>query len=265
MNQTYYDQKLETLPENLKYSVMMSGWKSELVKIQSEFKLHIDQTQVLEDSTIKLMFGDIDAPDFISNMFNEAHINSEKAADILLAVDLKILKKIRERLQIVEDSEKDEEDIENFFLDDDEKLAREENKAIGEYYAELERIREEDDAIPEQELEEEEEEEEEIPTNINKEREDLLSEINAPSKSFINENKIIEEYHPIPVDHQLENVQLEEPFKEENIVPKYYTKPEAVQPNSTLTEKKQEKTSSISEIKKPVTINLSDVYREPIE
>ena len=93
MNQTYYDEKLESLPENLQYAVMMSNWKEALVAIQTEFKLHIDQTQILEDCTIKLMFGDIDAPQFISNMFNNAHINSEMAADILLEVDLKILKK----------------------------------------------------------------------------------------------------------------------------------------------------------------------------
>ncbi len=94
MNKTYYDQKLETLSENLQYTIMMSDWKKSLVQIQTQFKLHIDQTQVLEDCTMKLMFGDIDAPDFINHMFNDAHINSETAADILLEVDLKILKKI---------------------------------------------------------------------------------------------------------------------------------------------------------------------------
>ena len=106
----YYNEKLETLPENLQYAVIMSNWKESLVRIQTQFKLHIDQTQVLEDSAIKLMFGDIDAPDFINHMFNDAHINSETAADILLEVDLKILKKIREILEGLRITDEEEEE-----------------------------------------------------------------------------------------------------------------------------------------------------------
>jgi hypothetical protein len=75
------------------------------------------------------MFGDIDAPDFISHMFSEAHINSETAADILLEVDLKILKNIRERLEAVEKQDAHDEEVEALLLDDEEVQAREEADA----------------------------------------------------------------------------------------------------------------------------------------
>ena len=260
MNKTYYDEKLETLPENLQYAIIMSGWEESLSKIQKQFALHIDQTQVLEDSTMKLMFGDIDAPDFINHMFSDAHINSEKAADILLEVDLKILKKIRDQLQISEKIEQDEEEIENFLLENEEKKLRLENEAFAKYYAEVEKIREEDEVSPE------DPEEEEIPTNIEKERDDLLNEINSPTKSFTLTDNIISpvasvtppapveptpEPEPIPVDHQLENTHIEKPFHEEDIIPEL-----------PKTETKPEPTT---QIKKPIIIKLDDIYREPIE
>lgn len=269
MNKTYYDQKLETLPENLQYAVTMSNWEESLVQIQTQFKLHIDQTQVLEDSTIKLMFGDIDAPDFINHMFNDAHINSEMAADILLEVDLKILKKIREQLEASEKTEQDEEEIENFLLDDEERKSRTEDDLYAKYYAEVEKIREEDDASPE------DEEDEEIPTNIPKEKDDLLNEINSPSKSFtigLTKNQPIQRQpiptqpapQPIPVDHQLENTHLEEPFHPEEFIADLPKTETPLQPNPTPI-KISTTLDQKPEIKKPITINLDDIYREPLE
>ncbi len=257
MNKTYYDEKLETLPENLQYAISMSNWEESLVQIQTQFKLHIDQTQVLEDCTMKLMFGDIDAPDFISHMFGDAHINSEMAADILLEVDLKILKKIREDLVDMDEGDKEEEEIENFLLEDEEKEARAENEAYAKYYAELDKIREEDDASPEDEEEVIEEviEDKEIPINIPKEKDDLLNEINKPTKSFtIDLTKNQPSYQPLyaqpaPLDHRLENTHLEKPYQPKDIIPVNIP---------TMQDQK-------FEIKKPITINLDDVYREPLE
>lgn len=259
MNKTYYDEKLITLSENLQYAITMSNWQESLVQIQTKFKLHIDQTQVLEDCTMKLMFGDIDAPDFINHMFSDAHINSETAADILLEVDLKILKNIRECLEIIEEGEKEEEEIENFLLDDDEKQARAENEAYAKYYAEVAKIREEDDASePDIDVEEEE-----IPTDIPKEKDDLLNEINTPTKSFtigLTPTPIQPTSTPIPVDHQLQNTHIEEPFHTEDIIPeiiKTETPPTPIKIQTTIDQQ--------PEIKKPITINLDDIYREPLE
>lgn len=257
MNNKYYNEKLETLDENLKYAIIMSGWQESLIQIQKQFKLHIDQTQVLEDSTIKLMFGDIDAPDFISHMFNDAHINSETAADILLEVDLKILKKIREDLITIEEGEKEEEEIENFLLEDDEKQARAENEAYAKYYAEVAKIREEDEAS------EPDIEDEEIPTNITQEKDDLLNEINSPSKSFTigltpsTPTPPQPDPEPIPVDHQLKNTHLEEPFHPEDIIPEI--------PKTQIPIKISTSINQSPEIKKPININLDDIYREPLE
>ncbi len=274
MNNTYYQEKLATLPENLQYAVIMSNWKESLVKIQVEFKLHIDQTQVVEDSTIKLMFGDIDAPDFISHMFNDAHINSETAADILLEVDLKILKNIRERLEAQERVAEEDTEIENLLLDDDEREAREDADKYASFYAQAHEIikNTEEELLKQGILPDGSNITDEmwgitteIPENIAQEKDDLLNEINMPSKSFTNiatistpvtqsEPIVAIETEPIPVDHQLENTHIEKPFHQEDIIPELPHTPEP----TPVTEPK-------SEIKKPITINLDDIYREPLE
>ncbi|MBC7981621.1 hypothetical protein H7X65_00935 [Candidatus Parcubacteria bacterium] len=273
MNNTYYQDKIATLPENLQYAVMMSNWKESLVAIQTKFKLHIDQTQVLEDSTIKLMFGDIDAPDFINHMFNDAHINSETAADILLEVDLKILKNIRERLELIEEGDKESEEIENILLSDEEKEAKIESENYADYYKQAADIRQqtEEDLLKEGILPDGSNITDEmlgitreIPTDVLKEKNDLLNEIDAPSKSFTNTVPTAipkaPEPEPIPVDHQIENVSIEEPFHEEDIVPEMPLEKVEIKQAPIKTT-----LDSQPEIKKPITINLDDIYREPIE
>ncbi len=250
MNQTYYEEKLKTLPENLQYAVMMSDWEESLINIQNKYKLHIDQTQVLEDSVIKLMFGDIDAPDFISNMFNNGHVNSETAADILLDVDMQILKKIRERLESMEKSEEEEEEFEKALMSEEEIEQKEEAETYAQFYKEAEKINQE----VEEELAKEpvKEEIKEIPENIDQEKDDILKAIESPEpvkprvETEIKFTAPQPEIKPIEPDHQLQNKELETPFHEEKIV-------------------KESETKTQSEIKKPININLNDIYREPIE
>ncbi len=258
MNQSYYEEKIKTLPENLQYAVMMSDWKKILINIQSKFKLHVDQTQVLEDSVIKLMFGDIDAPDFIANMFSNGHVNSETAADILLDIDLQILKPIRQRLEDMEKEETEEEGIDTSLLSDEEKEDRDNAEVYAKFYSDMEQVK---DDVESGKLEFEPEETE-IPTNIDQEKIDLLKEIEQPSRApsstiSINPTPAAtqQDITPINPDHQLQNIEIEKPYHEEEIISqttnkveiKTETKPEQPQP------------------KKPTTINLNDIYREPIE
>ena len=267
MNQTYYDEKIKTLPENLQYAVIMSDWRKALIEIQNKFKLHIDQTQVLEDSVVKLMFGDIDAPDFISNMFSNGHVNSETAADILLEVDLQILKKIRQRLEAMQEQAERDAQSEDLLMDDDERKEKEEASRYANFYAEAEKINKE---VREELIKEGIKEDgsnitdemlgikTEIPDNIDQEKEDMLKAIESPEpvKPKIETVEKISisqpEVKPINPDHQLQNKELETPFHEENVVKEIETKPEPKQQNQT-------------EIKKPININLNDIYREPIE
>lgn len=262
MNQTYYDDKIKTLPEDLQYAVIMSDWRKALIDIHNKFKLHIDQTQVLEDSTVKLMFGDIDAPDFITNMFTNAHINSETAADILLEVDMQILKKIRERLESIQNDEKEEEEFNKILMDDDEKQEKEEADIYAKFYAEAEKINKEvDEELAKEGIKPDGSNitdemlgiKTEIPDDIEKEKDDILKAIESPEpvkpKIEIFTETTAVKSEPLKPDHQLQNKEIEIPFKEETVI----------------VETKKDENKPETNIKKPININLNDIYREPIE
>ncbi len=259
MNQNYYEDKLKTLPEDLQYAVMMSDWEKSLVDIKNKFKLHIDQTQVLENSVIRLMFGDIDAPTFISNMFNEAHINSETSADILLDVDMKILKNIRNRLEDMEKEEENEKAIDEFMMDDQEREDRDNANTYAKYYEEMHQLSKD---IDDGKIELEDDNNTEIPEDIEKEKEDILQVIESSSPirtktETTQNNTVIEtEKESIKPDHQLQNKEIEKPFHEEDVIKENIEV--EVKKDSVEQEKKPD-------IKKPISINLNDIYREPIE
>lgn len=300
MNQTeYFTEKMATLPEDIQEAILASDYARTLSEMQREYKLHIDQGQVLETLAMQLMFGDIDAPQFISGMFNEAHVSSSVAGDLLLKIDMFILKKIRlyiEDMQVVH--EKDEE-LEKLLMSDEELAADETANAYADYYAEtaniLEDVKEEmieeginpdgtnitDDMLA-RELGVSVEE-------LNKkgqvgalkeardwgstqsftpsfiiEKEELLHELESPEKSFttplFEKRKFTPEVPITPPDHQLQNTHIETPYIEEILPTEDIETPKPEY--KPIPQVKPPATT----IKMPTKITLSiDPYKEPIE
>lgn len=144
MNQTdYFTEKIATLPEDLQDAIYASNHQAILKDIQREHKLHIDQAQVLETLATQLMFGDIDAPSFVSGMFNEAHVSSAVAGDMLLAIDTLILRKIRSELELLAEARRKDEELRKFLMSDEESLEDDKATAYAEYYADTQNILEE--------------------------------------------------------------------------------------------------------------------------
>lgn len=297
MNQhEYFSEKIETLPEDLQFAILSSDWEKTISDIQKEFKLHLDQGQVLETAAMQLMFSDIDATDFINLMFREGHISTQVAADILLAIDSRILKKIRESLEIFAKAEKKEKEDELLNMTDEEKARDEEAERFAKYYSEsavaIEEARQDLEArgiaddgsnatdeqiaeilgvsVEEYRKGREVVDNSEIPTDINKEKEELLRELETPQKSFVKplftQNTAPEyklDHEPLAPDHQLENTHIETPYHEPE--PVILEKEEPVV--ETVVETPTPVTTPITpEIKKPTKISIStDIYREPIE
>ncbi|MES2623449.1 MAG: hypothetical protein V4576_03510 [Patescibacteria group bacterium] len=136
----YFTEKIATLPEGLQEAILASGWEKALSDMQKEFKLHIDQGQVLENLAQQLMFGDIDAPDFVSGMFNEAHISSAVAGDILVEIDERILRNIRGHMEEQEAIADRDEEERNLLLDDEELAEKELSDTYANYYKETANI-----------------------------------------------------------------------------------------------------------------------------
>lgn len=298
MNQhQYFIEKINTLPQDLQYAIMSSDWEKSLADIQKQYKLHLDQGQVLEATATQLMFGDVDATDFIHTLFTEGHISSQVAADILLDIDARILKKIRESIEIYAQAEEREKEIQDMLRTDEGREANEEAEAYAEHYRDEAVLIEErrnkfiamglqpdgSDATEEQAAEVLEMTVEEfrkmqetssvdapvIPEDIDKEKADLMQELETPQKSFIKPlfTRPVEpapvyklDHEPLAPDHQIENLSIEEPYHEPE--PVILTEEVPVVAPAPV----PAPTPVIPEIKKPTKINLThDVYREPIE
>ncbi|MEN9605008.1 MAG: hypothetical protein RJB39_693 [Candidatus Parcubacteria bacterium] len=224
MNNTstnYFQEKLEILPDHLRWAIRDIDYIKALGDITRKYKLHIDQASTLELSAQRLMLGDIDAPGFIDVMFKEAYISSQVAADMLIDIDTSILRKIKEKIETFEREEAEVEQHRKEYLSDSEKEIDEMNtvyRAQDEEYvrvateAEQELLKEgylEDGSnINEEDLakaygmtvadflsqntkggiqearESENNTATPTPSNILSEKEDLLKELESPEKSF---------------------------------------------------------------------------------
>lgn len=299
MNQTeYFTEKIETLPEDLQEAILSSGYAKILSDIQREFKLHIDQGQILETLATQLMFGDIDAPEFINGMFNEAHVSSSTAGDILLKIDTLILKKIRAYIEDMEEVRRKDAELERLLKEDDEILQEDESKIYSNFYIDSsEIIREtvqqliEEGISPDGSNITDEVLAKELGVTVEElmskvkggalkeardwgstqsftpafttEKEELLKELESPEKSFTSPLFVKKEVHVTPPDHQLQNTHVEIPYVEE-IVPE--VKEVVEKQVAPVVEVPKQQTPPVSTIKKPAKLTLSiDPYKEPIE
>lgn len=294
MNQNqYFKEKIDTLPEDLQYAIWTSEWEASLSMLQKKYKLHLDQGQVLESATTRLMFGDIDASGFINTMFNDGHISSQVAAEILLEVDERILKRIRTAIEAYAQSEENQKEFDRLMMDDDEREEDDRAEEYAKYYADVNKILEETEAkileegiLPDGSNITEEhiakalgmtieeykksqtpnsKDESVLPENISKEKEELLHELESPQKSFVRSfTKPVEyklDHEPLKPDHQIENVHIEEPYHEPVVPVVAATAVEAPAPVSAPVAP-----VVTPEIKRPTKISMpNDMYREPIE
>lgn len=301
MNQTeYFTEKIATLPDDLQEAILASDYAKILADIQREYKLHIDQGQVLETLGTQLMFGDIDAPEFINGMFNEAHVSSSVAGDILLKIDTLILRKIRTYIESMEERRRKDAELERLLMDDEELVEDDISSAYADYYARTSQAIEEakqelidegvnpdgsnitDDMLA-RELGISAEElaksgqmgalkeardwgsTQSFTPSFIIEKEELLKELEEPEKSFSKPLFEKREVKVTPPDHQLQNTHVEVPYVEEIVpeVKEVIEKPIVAPIPASPTPKID---PAASTIKKPTKITLSiDPYKEPIE
>jgi len=76
-------------------------------------------------------------------MFNEAHVSSAVAGDILLKIDTLILRKVREYLETIAETRKKEEDLNRLLMSEEEQVEEDTSKAYAEYYANVANIKKE--------------------------------------------------------------------------------------------------------------------------
>lgn len=304
MNQTdYFTEKIDTLPEDIQEAIRASNHEAILKEIQKEYKLHIDQAQTLEILATQLIFGDIDAPQFVNGMFNEAHVSSAVAGDILLKIDLLILKEIREYVERIEEIKRIEEEREKLLMSEEEEIEQEKANAYAAYYADVENIRRRvaQELIDEGVMEdgsnitdemiakemgisvEEFRKQSEVGgikgsqapiQNIQNEKEELLHELESPEKSFTKPLfKVAPTIHTpkelssTPSQKStIEKITLPDHQLQNTHVEKPYVEEVTAPEPATAPKTPTVSTSTEPVIKKPTKLTLSvDPYKEPIE
>jgi hypothetical protein len=103
-------EKFNNLPADYQQAVRMSDYDNKLGLITKEHKLHIDQSATLESLLARLIFGEIESEDIISEMEDKINISNTEALGIAKEIDEIIIKPIKTNLQNIQTGLQKKED-----------------------------------------------------------------------------------------------------------------------------------------------------------
>lgn len=86
------------LPAEVQTIILESGWEKVTRKIIEQNNLRIDQGSAIENEVMLTMFGFEKPRSFKENIIKEAHVDSQTADKIVLAVNEEIFSLIKEKL-----------------------------------------------------------------------------------------------------------------------------------------------------------------------
>lgn len=124
---TYLTDKLEQLPEYVSWAIQTTDYSTDLESIKRKYKLHIDQSSVLEKLTVDFILGEIDQAGFVESMFHDGRISYQVAGDILVDINELIIKKIRQKIEDYKEQERALKENEEFYMSEDEKEEQEQS------------------------------------------------------------------------------------------------------------------------------------------
>lgn len=247
----YFQEKLETLPDHLRWAIREVDYMKELAEIKKKHKLHIDQASTLEMVAQRLILGDIDAAAFVNTLFKEAYVSSQAAADILVDIDQLILKKIREKIESFEQEELEVQRHRDQYRTDDEveidelnTIYRQQDEEYVKVKQEVEEQLNKEGFLPDgsnvtdediaraygmtlaEYLAQNKADTTEVATtgDIVDEKEELLRELESPKKSFTTpiftgiSKPVAKKLTTAPItppDHQLQNTHVEQPYHDD--------------------------------------------------
>jgi len=105
-------EKFNNLPLDYQEAIRTSDYDGTLGSITKEHKLHIDQSAILESLLAKLIFGEIESKDIISEVESKLHIEHAEAIRITTELNESIIKPIKENLKNIQTKVTKKEDEE---------------------------------------------------------------------------------------------------------------------------------------------------------
>lgn len=102
-----FDPRFMSMPKSVQEAIALSNWKENLYKIAQKHKLTVEQMEVLEEVTIKVIQNEIHPDKYEEELASKITIAKEDISNLVKDVNEEILKKIRESMR----NQKNEEEI----------------------------------------------------------------------------------------------------------------------------------------------------------
>lgn len=111
MIDTIIQDKINTLPENVKHAVEQFDWATEILHIAQDHQLQIDTIESFRRETLLVIVGLTDAADYEKNLVSHMHI-SDELAEILVSDANEHIFRPLQKIAFTHDRENDKEDRE---------------------------------------------------------------------------------------------------------------------------------------------------------
>ncbi|MFA5773495.1 MAG: hypothetical protein WC908_02370 [Candidatus Paceibacterota bacterium] len=89
------DPRFENAPQETQKAIAKSGWKERLYSIAPIYKLNVEQMGILEETTIKVILGEIHPDKYEDELASKITIPKEDVANLVIDINEKIFKVIR--------------------------------------------------------------------------------------------------------------------------------------------------------------------------
>lgn len=93
------DKRFENVPDEVKKIIQESNYKITLYNIAKEYGLNVIDMGILENDMVGLMVGSVRPSDFEEKIKNNLKLPGEKTRGLVTAINDKILKEIREKME----------------------------------------------------------------------------------------------------------------------------------------------------------------------
>lgn len=99
------EEKFKLLPEDAQMAIKSFDYDKELQEIYKTYKLHIDQAYILEKAVASVVFGEIEPSALLGFIEKELRLEQEVATKITLDINIRILKKIQDKMREIQSLE----------------------------------------------------------------------------------------------------------------------------------------------------------------
>ena len=89
----------QKLPNDFQKAITASDYDNCLETITKKHKLHIDQAESLESLLAKILFGEVEPEDVISEIKSKVNLSKEEAVEIAKEINQTIVLPIKENLK----------------------------------------------------------------------------------------------------------------------------------------------------------------------